>query len=154
MNKLVFKIKDQTANLLETIGFDSEPIVSTKDNVVLVNIQTDDPAILIGRQGEGIEALQHLLRLIFGKDMSEYNLNIVIDICNYREKKVEHIKKTARDSALQVLTTGIEETLAPMSSFERRAVHMVCANIADVETESVNTDEGRRVVIKPKKTNN
>lgn len=151
MPKSHTKIKKHSKELLLKLGFDVEPIISEKDEIIYINLQIDEPGLLIGRGGEGLEALQHVLRLLIMRDEEVGLVNIILDISGYRDKKVENIKKLARDKAYMVLSTGIEETLPEMSSYERRVVHMVCTNIADIETESVGEGKERRVVIKPKK---
>ena len=145
------KIKKQTNDLVRKLGFEAEAVVIEKDNVVYVDIQIEDPALLIGRGGEVLEALEHVLRLLVNAEMMEDRRNIVLDVAGYRDKKTESVKKMAHDVALTVISTGIAETLSPMSSYERRVVHMVCTDIAEVETESVDEGRERRVVIKPKK---
>ena len=145
-------VKKHSSDLIRKLGFEGEAIVTEKDGVVCVNIQMDEPALLIGKGGEGLEALEHVLRLLVNAELESDYRNIVLDIAGYRDKKVEYVKKMAHDIAFAVLSTGIAETLPPMSSYERRVVHMVCTNIADVETESAGEGRERRVVIKPKKT--
>jgi len=152
MTEHIEKAKKHTATLLEMLGFDDAGLIAkTREDVIYINIQTDSPALLIGRGGEGLEALQHLVRTLLTVDNAGEHRTVVVDIEGYREKKAEYVKKLARDKAFQVLATGIEEYLDPMSSFERRIVHMVCSNIADVETESVGEGRERKVRIKPKK---
>lgn len=153
MEKLVISIKDSSKGLIEPLGFDVEPVVTFDDRIVMVNIQLDEPALLIGRGGEGINALQHILRSIHKNDLMEKQANIVLDIANYRDKRNDRLQRDAREKALQVLSTGIEEELPPMSSYERRLVHMIVKNVADVETESMGEGKDRRIVIKPKKIN-
>lgn len=146
------KIKRHSKELLNKLGFDAEPIVTQQDEIIFVNLQIDSPGLLIGRGGEGLEALQHILRLLISRDEEITTTNVVIDIAGYRDKKIENVKKLAREKAYLVLSTGIAETLPEMSSYERRIAHMVVTNIADVETESVGEGRERKVVIKPKKT--
>ncbi len=152
MPEYISKVKKHSHDLLKKMGFQAEPIVVQKESVVFVNIEMESPGLLIGRGGEGLEALQHILRLLLTEEIMANNINIILDIAGYRSKKIENIKKIARDKAYLVLSTGIEEALLPMSSYERRTVHLICANIADVETESVGEGRERRVVIKPKKS--
>lgn len=146
------KIKKHSKELLTKLGFDAEPIVTQQDEIIFVNLQIDTPGLLIGRGGEGLEALQHVLRLLISRDEEIINSNVVVDIAGYRDKKIENVKKLARDKAYLVLSTGTPETLPEMTSYERRIVHMVVTNIADVETESVGEGRERKVVIKPKKS--
>jgi spoIIIJ-associated protein len=151
MEHLIAKTKDKAKSLITLIGYEADPIVTFKDNVIFVNIEIDSPALLIGKGGEGLDALQHILRTMLGRDMAEERKVIVIDISGYRDKKSEATERFAREKALTVLATGIPEELLPMSSYERRVVHMIVSSIADVETESVGEGKDRRVVIKPKK---
>lgn len=151
MQDLIIKIKDKTKGVVELIGFDCDPIITNSDNVIFVNLNIESPALLIGKGGEGLDSLQHIVRSMLGREMSEHQKTIVVDIAGYRDKKIEGTKKHAREKAFTVLATGIAEELPPMSSFERREVHMVIANIADVESESVGIGRDRRIVIKPKK---
>lgn len=146
------KIKKHSKELLSKLGFEAEPIITQQEEIIFVNIQMDSPGLLIGRGGEGLEALQHILRLLILRDEEIESTNIVLDIAGYRDKRIENVKKLAHDKAYLVLSTGIEEILPEMSSYERRIVHMVCTNIADIETESVGDGRERRVKIKPKKT--
>jgi len=149
---MIEKAKKHTAELLDKLGFDTDVIGKTRDNVIYINIQTESPALLIGRGGEGLEALQHLVRTLLSSENLEEHRTVVLDIDGYREKKAEFVKKLAQEKAFKVLASGLQEVMDPMSSYERRIVHMVCSNIADVESESIGDGGDRKVVIKPKKT--
>lgn len=148
---MIEKAKKHTAELLDKLGFDTDVIGKTRDNVIYINIQTESPALLIGRGGEGLEALQHLVRTLLSSENLEEHRTVVLDIDGYREKKAEFVKKLAQEKAFKVLASGLQEVMDPMSSYERRIVHMVCSNIADVESESIGDGRDRKVVIKPKK---
>ncbi len=151
MQELIIKVKDVSNDLIGSLGFDVDSIVTHGDGVVMVNVQCDEPALLIGRGGEGIDAIQHILRSLLRRDLMEKRANVVLDIANYRDKRNDRVQRDAREKALQVLSTGIEEELSPMSSYERRLVHIIVRNMADVETESRGEGRERKVVIKPKR---
>lgn len=151
MNEHIKIVKKHSGELISRLGFEGEAIITEKDGLVYVNIQMDDPGLLIGKNGEGLDALEHILRLLVNAEIESDYRNIVLDIAGYRDKKVEYVKKMAHDKAYTVISTGVSETLPPMTSYERRVVHMVCTNMADVETESAGEGRERRVVIKPKK---
>lgn len=151
MQELIIKVKDVSNDLISSLGFDVDPIVTHGDGVVMVNIQCDEPALLIGRGGEGIDAIQHILRSMLRRDLMEKRANVVLDIANYRDKRNDRVQRDAKEKALQVLSTGIEEVMPPMSSYERRLVHIVVRNIVDVETESRGEGRERKIVIRPKK---
>jgi len=151
METLVIKAKDVSNDLLGSLGFDVDSIVTHGDGVVMVNVQCDEPALLIGRGGEGIDAIQHILRSMLRRDLMEKRANVVLDIANYRNKRNDRVQRDAREKALQVISTGIEEELLPMSSYERRLIHIIVRNMADVETESRGEGRERKIVIRPKK---
>jgi len=151
MEKMIIKVKKHSDNIINLLGFEGEAIVVANNGAIVSNFQVDSPGLLIGRGGEGIEALQHILRLLLGKELMTEQINILADVAGYRVKRNDELARNVRDKANTVLSTGITETLSPMSSYERRIVHMTCSSIADIETESEGDGSERRVVIKTKK---
>lgn len=152
MEDIILKIKDHSDNLIATLGFDGESIIVREGDTILVNIEVDTPALLIGRGGEGLESMQHILRLLSADVMRDSGLDLAVDVAGYRSKKAEALAREVRDKADQVIATGIEEYFPPMSAYERRIIHITCANIAEVETGSEGEGRERKVVIKPKKS--
>ena len=150
MNEHIEKMKGKSKEIVELLGFSSDVIVVQRNNVLFLNLQVDEPAFLIGRGGEGLESLQHVLRLLLGKLVNEMGNILVVDINGYRDKKISSIEKMARETAFKVIGEGIEIELPPMNAFERRAVHTLISSIADVESGSTGDNRDRRVVIKPK----
>lgn len=151
MEDTILIVKRHADDMLSSMGFDGESIIAQENNTIIVNIEVDTPALLIGRGGEGLESFQHLLRLLAVEASLSRDYDIVVDIAGYRKKKASHLQREAKEKAYQVLATGLPEIFPPMSAYERRIVHMVCSNIADVETESEGEGKHKRVVIKPKK---
>ncbi len=150
MEDIIIKIKDKSNNLLEALGFSGEPIVKQNESTIVVNILTDEAPLLIGKRGENLRALEHILRILVGAETDE-RVNIILDVAGYREKITENVKRNAKDKAYVVISTGVPEELSPMSAYDRRVVHIVCRDIADVETESTGWGRERRVKIIPKK---
>ena len=92
--------------------------------------------------------IQKLLRALVKKDMPE-GTYIELDINDYKEKKSEYLRETAKETADEVSLTGKEKSLSPMSSYERRIIHMELSARTDVVTESRGEDPDRRIVVKP-----
>jgi spoIIIJ-associated protein len=152
MDELVIKIKEKSDSLIESLGFSGEAIITRRDSVYFVNyIIEDSPAFLIGRGGDALDALQHIVRVLTRGDGLPYGYSLVVDINNYKTKKSGLLEKRAREIAHKVRESGREEELEPMNSYERRVIHTIITNIADVESGSIGEREDRRVVIKPKK---
>ena len=117
---------------------------------VTLNITGDDLGILIGRRGQTLSSLQYLVRLIVS-NQTKSRESIVIDIEGYKQRRYQALEDFARQMAEQVKVRGKPYACEPMSSFERRIIHVTLAGHPDVTTESVGEGEARKVVILPKK---
>jgi len=73
----------------------------------------------------------------------------VLDVEGWRKQKEEELKAMAKDLAKQVLESGKQLELEPMSSWQRRVVHMVIQETDGVFSESTGEDRDRHIVIKP-----
>lgn len=114
----------------------------------VLNIVTPDGRLLVGRDGENIFALEHLIRQLVEKKTGEHP-RLFLDVNGNRMRSIEELKDEAKQSAKRVRLYRKELVLHPMSSFERRIVHMVLAEYPDITTESIGEGDRRRVVIKP-----
>ena len=112
------------------------------------NIKTKESNYLIGQYGINLQALQHIARVIF-RSKTESKANFVLDVNSYRQEKNESIADLAKNIAEQALREGRAITLRPMSSYERRLVHMELSKNEQIKTESIGEGEDRRVVVKP-----
>jgi spoIIIJ-associated protein len=114
-----------------------------------LNIEGDDLGILIGRRGQTMVSLQHILRLIMSHKM-DVKVPIVIDVEGYKQRRCEGLRVLAKKLADQVRLRKIPFSMEPMPAFERRVIHMALADNLDVTTESTGEGETRKVVIIPK----
>lgn len=145
------KVKNKTKEFFEKMGFlvDIDISLRKEDDTVLISLNSEEPRILIGRNGEVLADVQKVLGNIL-KRMSADPFSVDLDINGYKEKKTEYLKETAKNIADRVSLTKKEKALEPMPSYERRIVHLELAKRDDVETESQGEGGERRVVIKPK----
>lgn len=145
------KIEKTSANLLG--HFDPKAkldVITSDDNGCKINIETEFSGLLIGRRGETLEALQHILRLIIAKEIGEFT-PVVVDISGYKAIREQEIQDMARAIAEKVVNSGGTESLPPMNSYERRLAHLVLQEIEGVEGESEGEGPERKIVIRPKK---
>lgn len=145
-------IKKTTEELLKKMAF-KKAIVEVKKQkdspVLIVSVQVeDDPSQLIGQSGSNLNDLQRILRLLVTKKNPEAPL-ILLDINGYREKREAFLKDLSQELAGQVIETKRSVMLQPMSSYERRIVHLELAERSDIVTESIGEEPERRVVIRP-----
>lgn len=114
-----------------------------------LDIESDSSGILIGRRGETLQALQHILRLVLSHELEEF-VPIIVDISGYRAGREEEIIREAKELALKVQASGAQEQMAPMTGYERRLVHLALEGVDGIQTESVGEGSERRIVIKKK----
>ena len=119
-----------------------------KNYLLSININTQDPQILIGERGQTLNEIQQLLRAILKRKIQE-PVFINFDIADYKKKKTEYLKEMVRSLADEVSLTKEEKSLPPMSSYERRIVHLELAGREDVVTESIGEEPERKIVVKP-----
>jgi spoIIIJ-associated protein len=118
-----------------------------KDSALPINLKAEEPQILIGDQGQTLAEIQHLLRVILRKKITE-PFFIDLDINNYKKKKSEYLEELALSVADEVTLTKKEKDLPPMPAYERRIVHLALASRPDVTTESIGQEPERRIIIK------
>ena len=116
-----------------------------------LNIASQDSAILIGRKGRTLSALQYLVnRMTETGDSSKESEHIVVDVENYIERRRQSLEEMARGLARKAKETGRTIRVKPMNPQERRIMHMALENDPDVRTYSTGEAMERAVVIAPK----
>jgi spoIIIJ-associated protein len=141
---------DFVEDLLAKMGIDAtaEPnVVNDHMYVDILGDDEDDMALLIGRHGATLEALQELTRMVVGRRLDE-RCRVIIDIEDYRKRREEKMIDRALQVARRVLETGQEEALDPMNPYERKLVHDAVADLGGLETSSRGEEPERSVVIR------
>jgi spoIIIJ-associated protein len=148
---------DMAAEFLEDLldRMDIEAVVEPnyEDGSMYVDILSDredddDMALLIGRHGQTLEALQEVTRATVAR-RSETRCRVTVDVEDYRKRQKDRLISRARDLAKQVERSGKDRELEAMNAYERKIVHDAVAPVAGVETVSTGEDPDRRVVIRP-----
>ena len=115
--------------------------------VDIVDGPADDMALLIGHDGQTLEAIQELTRMAVGRRLDQ-RVRVIVDVDDHRKRREARLAELARELADRVLETGQEEELEPMNSYERKLVHDAVSGIEGIETESRGIDPDRYVVIR------
>ena len=148
-NDLINHLKDSLTTIMNLMNIDSNLEVRRRDKNIEIKIFSNQNSILIGKDGRNLEALQNILRQILIK-AEAHDYKIILDIENYKEKKVSHLERTVKQIAREVAKTKVEAKLDRMNSYERRIVHNALSKNKYVYTESIGEEPNRYVVIKPK----
>jgi len=120
------------------------------DGNTVLNIQGPSSGTLIGRHGHTLESLQYLVSKVVQRMTGEEKSIIIVDVESYLERQTEKLKELAVSLALKAKETGVEIPMRPMSSKDRRVVHMTLKDHEHVTTESRGEGLRRKVVIIPK----
>lgn len=115
----------------------------------ILNISGDRVNRLIGRRGETLSSLQHIVRLICSRRL-ERRANIIVDAGGYKSGRSKRLRGLANRMAKQAVQQGRTITLEPMHPNERRIIHLTLRGRNDVMTQSVGEGRGRKVTIVPR----
>ena len=166
------KAKEILEELLKRMEIDAGVSAKEIEDYIFLEITTPDSALVIGRQGKTLGALQYLVNLIINKkalSQSDKNLvtseaeaqagrnketreriKVILDTEGYRERRKTRLMELAEKLAQRAKEENTEVFLEPMNPYERRIIHTTLAEDPDVETESVGEGIERQVVISPK----
>ena len=142
---------DFVKTLIADIGLSAEAsLYACEDGTRRIVISGDDASTLIGHHGDTLDALQYLANLASARK----NINgerdksrVTIDIEGYRAKREETLRALARRMAQKALRNRRSVMLEPMSAYERRIIHSEVQNIEGVSTNSIGSDNNRKIVI-------
>jgi len=117
---------------------------------ILVTVDGEGAGVLIGHHGETLDSLQYLANLAANKKVKgekrEY-VKITLDIEGYRAKREEALRTLARRMAAKVVKYKKSVMLEPMNPYERRIIHSEVQNVEGVSTNSIGSENNRRVVM-------
>ena len=148
-NDIIDYLKELITEITKEMGLTVNLEVRRREDNITIKIFSDHNALLIGKNGTTIEALQTIVRQIIYNETNNY-IGVVLDVENYKDKKVKNIEYLAKKVAREVAKTKVEATLDSMNSYERRIVHSILSEDKYVYTESIGEEPNRCVVIKPK----
>jgi len=139
--------------LLAHIGFAARVDVETGEtsrlNVLGEAQEREELGALIGRKGERLSALQHLVNLMLSRQMGTWT-RVLVDVEDYRGRRERQLREIADRAAKRVVETGKMLQLEPMPALERRWVHLALKGNPDVATQSIGEEPNRRVVVLPR----
>jgi len=146
LEKNVAEVATEVLDTLVRLMGISGKVEASSEIPVALNIEGDDLGILIGRRGQTLACLQHIVRLIVAGRLKAW-LPLAVDVAGYKKRHCENLRKLALNLADQVKLRRRAITLEPMLPDERRIIHLTLANHPDVTTHSIGEGETRKVVI-------
>ena len=142
---------DFVKTVIADIGLSAEAeLYSCEDGTRRITIVGEDASSLIGHHGDTLDALQYLANLASARK----NVNgerdksrVTLDIEGYRKKREETLRALARRMAAKAVRNKRSVMLEPMSAYERRIIHSEIQGIEGVSTNSIGSDNNRKIVI-------
>lgn len=148
------EVADTASEVLRTIlaHFDAEGAEINEyegdDQEIILDVVGGDLAILIGRRGHTLDAIQTLVSNITNRKLG-YRYPVTIDVESYKHRQRQKIESLAYSAASRADRQDREVSLRPMNPYERRLVHMALRDDERVETYSVGEEPNRHVVVAP-----
>jgi len=151
MQELEQTVREVLGNLLEPIVEQPNLDIRANEKRLYVTIQDEENSgLIIGKEGQNIAALEYLTNLIVSKKEQD-KVYIQLDAGGYRQKQEELVKETALNLAKKVKETGKPQSTRPMSSYQRRLVHLALQDDTEIATRSKGDGALKRVTIFSKK---
>lgn len=145
--------KDATlflSKIFEKMGVDVTISKSyLKKNTLFINLVGQNVGVIIGKHGQTLDALQHLVNLAVNKGEYAYT-SVILDAENYREKRRKTLEALAFNISKKVIKTNKSVNLEPMNPYERRIIHSKLQLEKNIKTYSEGKEPFRYVVISPK----
>ncbi len=137
--------------LVREMGLDATVTMTDgEDDNKIIKVDGDSAGVLIGHHGDTLDSLQYLANLAANKktagEKREY-CRVTVDVENYRAKREETLRALARRMADKVLRYKKSVMLEPMNPYERRIIHSEIQNIEGVSTNSIGSENNRKVVL-------
>jgi spoIIIJ-associated protein len=108
----------------------------------------DDIALIIGRRGQTLDAIQYLLNAVLHSSL-DHPIHVQLDAQGYRKRRARQLEKDADRAVSEVARTGRRIELDPMTSSERKVIHQYLKDVPDIQTISAGREPNRRLAIEP-----
>jgi spoIIIJ-associated protein len=142
--------KQLTIGLLERMGVKTEVEGFLKEGNLYLEIKGDQEGILIGKHGRTLESLQMLINRMVNKQLKS-SMRVLIDIDDYRKRRVDRMAKMAQRLGEKAKRTGHSLTVGPLNAHDRRIIHITLKEDPSLKTESLGEGELKKVKIIPMK---
>jgi spoIIIJ-associated protein len=137
-----------TLGLLQKMGIETEVEAFVREGELYIEIKSDEEGILIGKQGRTLESLQTLISRMVNKQVKK-PVGVILDIADYKKRRVDSLTKMASRLGDRVKKTGKEVAVGPFSAHDRRIIHITLKEDPSLKTESLGEGEWKKIKIIP-----
>ena len=136
--------KQRLQDLLAQLGFAVDITIEVRADRVVLQVELPQHAVLIGKGGETLRALQHVFNAIQKQAGEPF---VSIDIADYHKDRDDRLHATGVEAAEKARASKSSVRLKPMNAYERRQVHMALADMPDIVTSSEGEDPNRIIIV-------
>ena len=147
ISKVANFLKEQLSELIKNMGIECQYETNIRDEQINIKMYSDKNNILIGKNGQTLMAIQTILRQMVYNRLDLYPY-ILLDVENYKEKKISNLERNAKKIAREVLKTKVDVSLDNMNSYERRIIHNALSKYKNLSTTSEGEEPNRHIVIR------
>ena len=143
-------IKQLVADMQLDVVVERKSVEGAEKDTCLIEINGSDAGVLIGHHGDTLDSIQYLANLAANKKINgekPAHVKVTVDAEGYRAKREETLRALARRMADKVLKQKRSVMLEPMNPYERRIIHSEIQNIEGVSTNSIGSENNRKIVI-------
>jgi len=145
-NTLISEIAGFVAEVVAAMGATLTTTVEATADGARINLEGEDGGMLIRRDAEGLQALQHVVATAFRRQLGE-DTRIVIDCNGFRKDKDAELRQMAQFMAGKASMTGAPQEMGPLNPYERRIVHLAISEIPNASSESIGDAFMKTVII-------
>lgn len=143
-------LKEIINKTMTLMGIEYKLSIEENPDTTFVNIEsTGLDGLLIGRRGETLASLQHVVNRLFTSRTGQHS-KITVDVGGYVRRKHRLLVEKAKKIAEKVKDTGKEMDFEPLKAADRRIIHLTIAEMGDVSTYTIGDGLLRKVVVTPK----
>lgn len=142
--------RDVLQHIIDCISTDATISIERDEDKTLLRVKGDNPALLIGKHGQTLEAIQYLVEKIINKN-SEQRIRIQVDVEGYLENRQASLQKLVERLAKKAKQTGKPVTIGQMNAYDRRVVHLALKDDSGVRTKSIGNGYIKKLMIFPRK---
>jgi spoIIIJ-associated protein len=142
--------RDVLQRIIDCITTDTTISIEPDEDRILLRVKGDNPALLIGKHGQTLEAIQYLVEKIINKN-SEQRIRIQVDVDGYLENRQISLQKLVGRLAKKAKQTGKPVTIGQMNAYDRRIVHLALKDDSELRTKSIGNGYIKKLMIFPRK---
>ncbi|MFP5378975.1 MAG: protein jag [Vicinamibacteria bacterium] len=140
------QVTEFVQKVVDAMGLKLTATAEEQPDGLRIHLQGEDGSTLTRRQGEALQALQHIVSSAFRTDPNDRR-RLVVDCENFRKDKDAELKQMARFYAGKAKTSGMPQEMGPLNPYERRIVHLAVSEIEGVSSESIGDAFEKTVII-------